>query len=313
MEKAEILITAPVEQRLDEALAQSYIVHRPWLAGDRAAFLARVADRVGVVVTRSMIGADRALMSALPKLQLIAIFGVGTDAVDLVAARELGIRVTNTPDVLTADTADYGIALLLALARKIVLGDRFVREGKWSKGMLPNSTRVSGKRLGIVGLGRIGEGVARRAEAFSLDISYTGPRAKPGAPWKYVPDVVTLAQNVDFLILTCPGGPATFKLVNEEVLRALGPEGFLVNIARASVVDHDALIIALQDRLIKGAALDVFDDEPNVPTALLRMDSVIVEPHIASTTVETRAAIGNLVLENITAHVAGRELPSPVV
>lgn len=312
MQKAEILITAPVEKRLDDALAQSHVVHRLWLASDRTAFLASVADRVRVVVTRSMVGADRAFMSALPQLELVAVFGVGLDAVDLAAAHERGIRVTNTPDVLTADTADYGIALLLALARKIVAGDRFVREGKWLNGMLPNSTRVSGKRLGIVGLGAIGEGVARRAAAFSLDVSYTGPREKPDKPWKYVPSVALLAEQVDFLVLTCPGGPDTARIVNDEVLRALGPEGYLINIARASVVDHTALIAALQAGQIKGAALDVFDDEPRVPVALLSMENVIVEPHIASTTVETRAAIGDLVLANVNAYFAGRSLPSPV-
>jgi hydroxypyruvate reductase len=312
MHRAEILITAPVEKRLDEALAQSWVVHRLWLADDKAAFVASVADRVRVVVTRSMIGADRTFMCALPRLELVAIFGVGTDAVDLVAARELGILVTNTPDVLTSDTADYGIALLLALARKIVAGDRFVREGKWLKGMLPNSTRVSGKRLGIVGLGRIGAGVARRAAAFSLEVFYTGPREKAGAPGTYVPDLVALAEQVDFLILTCPGGPRTAKIINAEVLRALGPEGLLVNIARASVVDHPALIAALHSGQIKGAALDVFDDEPNVPAALLALENVIVEPHIASTTVETRAAIGDLVLANVNAYFAGHDLPSRV-
>lgn len=312
MHNAEILITAPVEKRLDDALAQSYVVHRLWLASDRTAFLASVAERVRVVVTRSMVGADRALMSALPNLELVAVFGVGVDAVDFTAARELGVRVTNTPDVLTADTADYGIALLLALARKIVAGDRFVREGKWLKGTLPNSTRVSGKRLGIVGLGRIGESVAHRATAFSLEVFYTGPREKAGRPWKYVPDLISLAKQVDFLILTCPGGADTAKIVNAEVLHALGPDGFLINIARASVVDYPALIAALQDGQIKGAALDVFEDEPNVPAALIGMDNVIVEPHTASTTVETRVAIGDLVLANVNAYFAGAELPSRV-
>lgn len=310
--QGEILITAPVEKRLEDALAQSHIVHRLWLAGDKAAFLASVADRVRVVVTRSMVGADRALMTQLSRLELVAVFGVGLDAVDLAAARERGVRVTNTPDVLTEDTADYGIALLLALARKIVAGDRHVRGGKWLKGMLPNSTRVGGKKIGIVGLGRIGEGVARRAEAFSLEVFYTGPHAKPGKPWTYIPDIAALAQKVDFLILTCPGGPQTAKIVNAAVLHALGPEGFLINIARASVVDQPALIAALEQGVIKGAALDVFDDEPNVPAALLDMDNVIVEPHIASTTVETRAAIGDRVLANVNAYFAGRELPSPV-
>lgn len=312
VEKGDVLITGPVEQRLDDALAQSYVVHRLWHASDKAAFLASVADRVSVVVTRSMVGADRALMSALPKLELISIFGVGTDAVDFVAAREQGITVTNTPDVLTADTADYGIALLLALARKIVAGDRFVRQGKWLQGLLPNSTRVSGKRLGIVGLGRIGENIAQRAGAFSMEVLYTGPREKPGKPWKYVPNAVALAQQVDFLILTCPGGPETAKLIDAEVLRALGRDGFLINIARASVVDYPALIAALKDGVIKGAAIDVFENEPDVPAEFLEMDNVIVEPHIASTTVETRAAIGDLVLANVNAYYAGKPLLSPV-
>lgn len=312
MQQGEILVTAPIEKRLEDALERSYVVHRLASAGDKAAFLARLADRVRVVVTRSMVGADRGLMAALPKLELVAVFGVGTDAVDLAAARERGIRVTNTPDVLTADTADYGIALLLALARKIVAGDRYVREGRWLKGPLPNSTRVGGKRLGIVGLGRIGEAIAQRAAAFSLEVLYTGPRRKPDKPWTYVASLVELAQRVDFLILTCPASPQTVRIVDAQVLRALGPEGFLINIARASVVDHAALVVALQDGTIKGAALDVFDDEPNVPVALLKMENAIVEPHIASTTVETRAAIGDLVLANVHACFAGRELPTPV-
>ena len=296
VKRGEILITAPVEARLDHALAESYVVHRLWLADDPAAFLNRIKERVRAVVTRSMIGADRELMSALPRLELVAIFGVGTDAVDFAAARERGIRVTNTPGVLTEDTADYGMALLLALARKIVAGDRFVREGRWLRGVLPNSTRVGGKKIGIVGLGRIGEGVARRAAAFAMQIFYTGPRAKPDKPWTYVPSLVALAEQVDFLILTCPGGP----------------DGMLVNIARASVIDAPALVAALQSGMIKAAALDVFEDEPRVPVDLLTLDNVIVEPHIASTTVETRAAIGDLVLANVNAHFAGTELPSPV-
>ena len=311
--KAEILITAPVDRRLDDALARLFVVHKLWLEQDTQALLDRIAARVRVVVSRSVFGADRALMAALPQLELIAVFGVGLDAVDLAAARERGIRVTNTPDVLTADTADYGMALLLALARKIVAGDRFVREGKWLQGMLPHSTRVSGKRLGIVGLGRIGAAVARRAAAFSLQILYTGPHQKHDTPWTYVPSLVSLAEKVDFLILTCPGGPGTARIVNAEVLRALGPEGLLINIARASVVDQAALIAALHSGTLKGAALDVFDDEPRVPAALLAMDNVIVEPHIASTTVETRAAICDQVLANVEAYFAGDPLPSPVV
>lgn len=312
MPKGEVLITSPVEPQLEQALERRYVVHRLAQASDRKAFLESIADRVTAVVTRSMIGADRELMRALPKLKLISIFGVGLDAVDLASAKELGINVTYTPGVLTEDTADYGMAMLLALARKIVAGDRFVREGKWLQGMLPNSTRVGGKQLGIVGLGRIGRGVARRAQAFAMDVSYTGPAPKADVPWTYVPSLIELAKQSDFLVLTCPGGPETLKIVNSDVLHALGRDGFLINIARASVVDQPALIEALKNGVIKGAALDVFDDEPRVPAELLAMDNVIVEPHIASTTVETRADIGNLVLANVDAYFTGRKLLSPV-
>ncbi|WP_048646325.1 2-hydroxyacid dehydrogenase [Nitratireductor soli] len=310
--KPEILLTAPVEPRLQADLEAVYRVHRLWEAADKPAFLAAIGKGVRGVVTRSVIGADEALMAALPGLEIIAVFGVGTDAVDLAAARDRAVRVANTPGVLTEDTADYGIGLLLALARRIVEGDRYVRAGKWPAGLLANSTRVHGKKLGIVGLGRIGSAVARRAQAFGMDIRYNGPRAKPVSAWTHVPDLAALAAQVDFLILTCPGGPQTAGIVNREVLAALGPEGMLVNIARASVIDEKALVTALETGAIKAAALDVFADEPNVPEALLAMDNVIVEPHIASTTVETRMAICDLVLANLAAHFAGRTPPGLV-
>jgi lactate dehydrogenase-like 2-hydroxyacid dehydrogenase len=256
---------------------------------------------------------SRSHRAAGAKLELVSVFGVGADKVDLAAAKARGIRVTNTPDVLTEDTADYGIGLLLALARKIVHGDRFVRDGQWQHGLLPNSTRVHGKRLGIVGLGRIGAAVAQRALAFAMEVSYTGPRAKSDLPYRSFDNPKTLAAHVDFLILTCPGGPETAGLVDAELLRALGPEGMLVNIARASVVDETALIAALAHGTIKAAALDVFPDEPNVSDALLALPNVIVEPHIASTTVETRKAIGDLVLANVKAHFSGQGVLTPLV
>ncbi|MBN9241267.1 MAG: 2-hydroxyacid dehydrogenase [Mesorhizobium sp.] len=304
-----ILLTAPVEPRLMAGLDAVYTVHRLWEAEDPGALLASAAAFVTGVVTRSVVGADAALMAALPKLEVIALFGIGADAVDLAAAKARGIRVANTPGVQTEDTADYSIALLLALARRIVEGDRHVRQGRWQHGLLANSTRVSGKTLGIVGLGRIGSGVARRAEAFAMKILYTGPTAKPDVPWTYVDTVEALAREVDFLVLTCPGGPATRGIVNAEVLRALGADGMLVNIARASVVDEPALIAALRDRTIKAAALDVFPDDPHVSPAFLDLENVVLEPHIASTTVETRMAICDLVLENLAAHYGGKVAP----
>jgi lactate dehydrogenase-like 2-hydroxyacid dehydrogenase len=270
------------------------------------------AARVRGIATRSMVGADAALIARLPALEIISVFGVGCDAVDLEAARARGIIVTNTPDVLTEDTADYAIALMLSLARRVVEGDRFVRAGRWRSGGLPNSARVHGKKLGIAGLGRIGSAVAARARGFAMDIHWHGPRPKPGLDFTYHARLVDLARAVDFLILTCPGGAATDRMIDAEILEELGPTGFLINISRGSVVDEPALVAALRDGRIAGAALDVFADEPNVPAALLAMENVILEPHIASTTVETRRAIGDLVLANLKAHFAGKPALTPV-
>lgn len=302
MTKIDLLITAPVEPALTSALEERFNVHKLWLHADKAAFLGENATAIRAVVTRSMIGADRPLITALPKLEIISVFGVGLDAVDLDAAKEQSVSVKNTPDVLTADTADYGMAMLLALARKIVAGDQFVRAGKWAQGLLPNSTRVGGKTLGIVGLGRIGQQVARRAEAFGMQILYTGPKENPSVAWGYVPTLRDLAETADFLILTCPGGPETRGIVDAEILSALGNHGMLINISRASVVDEPALINALREGTIAGAALDVFDNEPNISDAFFTLQNVILEPHIASTTVETRRDIGDRVLSNLLEH-----------
>lgn len=307
---ADVLMTAALEPALMAALDAAFTTHRLWQAEDRDAFLAEIGPRVRGVVTRSAIGIDEKLMDALPRLEIVSIFGVGADKVDLEAARARGIKVTNTPGVLTEDTADYGIGLLLALARRIVAGDRYVREGKWKNGPLPNSTRVHGKRLGIVGLGRIGMAIARRAEAFAMDISYAAPRPKPEVAYRYFAEPEALAAHCDFVMLTCPGGPDTANLVDAGFLEALGPDGMLVNIARASVVDEHALVEALATGTIKAAALDVFPDEPDVSASLLALPNLIVEPHIASTTVETRKAIGDLVFDNIEAHFSGRQPPT---
>jgi lactate dehydrogenase-like 2-hydroxyacid dehydrogenase len=309
----EIIVTDPVEPALMRQLEDTFAIRRLWEAEGRDAFLREHASHARGLVTRSMVGADAAMMDALPKLEIISVFGVGTDAVDLEAARKRGIIVTNTPGVLTDDTADYGMALLLALARKIAEGDRFVRAGRWPGEAFPNSVRVNGKKLGIVGLGRIGSGVARRAEAFGMEIFYSGPNEKPDLPYGYIPDITALAETVDFLILTCPGGPDTKGLVDQAVLKSLGAQGMLVNIARASVIDEAALLDALRDNTIKAAALDVFADEPHVPEAFLKLDNVLLAPHIASKTAETRGDIGDLVYRNIKAHFAGSEVLSRVV
>jgi lactate dehydrogenase-like 2-hydroxyacid dehydrogenase len=228
------------------------------------------------------------------------------------AARERGIAVTHTPSVLNDDVADLALGLMLAVARRIPQADRFVRDGRWPAGPMPLARKVSGSRLGIVGLGRIGQAIARRAEAFGMRIAYTARSEKPGLAYPYFPTPQALAAQVDFLIVITPGGAATRKLIDAQVLKALGPQGYLINVARGSVVDEQALIEALQDGGIAGAALDVFENEPDVPQALRSLDNVVLTPHTASATAQTRQAMANLVLDNLRAHFAGQPLPTPV-
>lgn len=310
--KPDILLAVPIYPATMEVLDRLYAVHRLFEAADPAAFLGGVADKVRAIVTSGGAGADAALIAALPKAEIIACFGVGYDAIDLGAARARNIAVTNTPDVLTDDVADLALGLIIDAARRISRGDRFVRAGKWLQGGLELGTALRGRRLGIVGLGRIGLAAARRAEACGMFVAYHGPRPKPEAPYPYVADLVELARRSDVLVLTLPGGTGTRHLVNAEVLAALGPKGTLVNVARGSVVDETALLAALQSGALGAAALDVFADEPRVPPALLAMENVVLQPHVGSATHETRAGMGQLVLDNLAAHFAGQALPTRV-
>jgi hypothetical protein len=309
--KPEVLLVAPLHGPTQAELESSYTVHRVWEAASREALLRSVAPTVAVVVTTGGAGADRALIERLPRLKLIACFGVGVDAIDLAAARERGAAVTNTPEVLTDDVADLAIALMLDAMRGISAGDRYVRAGQWPRGAFPLQAKASGKRLGIVGMGRIGQAIARRAAAFDMRIAWHGPRPKD-VPYRYERDLVALAGAVDVLVAACPGGAATRGLISRAVLEALGPRGIFVNIARGSVVDESALVELLQAGRLAGAGLDVFVDEPNVPAPLLALDRVVLQPHVASATHETRAAMGRLVLDNVAAFVAGRPLLTPV-
>ena len=306
----DILQVAAIYGPSQAQLEADYTVHRLWQAPDRGAFVRDVAPRIEVLVTTGGAGAARALIEQLPRLRLIACFGVGVDAIDLAAARERGVAVTNTPDVLTDDVADLAIGLMLAALRGLATADRYVRAGLWLRANMPLQTRMSGKRLGIVGIGRIGQAIARRASAFGMSIAWNGPRPKD-LPWRYEPDLLALARSVDVLVAACPGGAATRGLISRAVLEALGP-GVFVNIARGSVVDETALVDLLVTQRLGGAALDVFADEPRVPEALFALDHVVLQPHQASATRETRAAMGQLVLDNIAAHVAGRPLLTPV-
>ena len=268
------------------------------------------AARVTAVVTSAPVGVPAAWLVQLPALKVVSSFGVGLDRLPLDAARATGLPVGYTPDVLNDCVADLAMGLLIDGARRIAAADRFVRRGDWLRGRYPLTTRVSGKRLGIVGLGRIGQAVARRASGFDMDIAYINRSAAAGAPWRFEPSLLVLAQWADFLVLTVAGGEGTRHLVNAEVLRALGPKGLLVNVARGSVVDQAALIACLQSGELGGAALDVFDDEPRIPAELLAMENVVLAPHMASGTHDTRQAMADLVLANLHAGLSGDPLPA---
>jgi lactate dehydrogenase-like 2-hydroxyacid dehydrogenase len=314
MAKPEVLELIDVHAGTTARLDQAYGLHRLWQASDRDRFVAEIAPGVRAAVTNGIVGMGGELIEALPALEIIGVFGVGVDAVDLALARARGVRVTNTPDVLTEGVAELAIALLLAVARRIPFNDRYVRAGRWPKEGDPAlSSSLAGRRLGIVGLGRIGRRVAQLAEAFGMAVAYTGPRRKGDVAWRYYGDLVELAREVDCLVITCKGGPDTARLIGREVIEALGPEGWLINVSRGSVVDEPALVDALVNGRLGAAGLDVFASEPRVPEALLRLDNVVLQPHQGSASEETRAAMGRLVLDNLAAHFAGRPLLTPVV
>ncbi|MGE0329527.1 MAG: 2-hydroxyacid dehydrogenase [Ramlibacter sp.] len=297
---------------LEQALADRYDLHPLYNEADPAAFLREHGSEFTGLATSARFGADRALMQALPNLKVISSFGVGYDVFDLAYARERGIPIGYTPDVLNDCVADTAFGLLMDAARQFSAADRFVRRGEWLKGGYPLTTRVSGKRLGIVGLGRIGRVVARRASGFDMDIRYHNRNKVADVPYAYEPTLVGLAGWADFLVVISAGGAATRHLVSADVLRALGPQGFLINVSRGSVVDEQALVKALQTGQIAGAGLDVYDDEPNVPPALFALDNVVLLPHVASGTHETRRAMADRVLDNFAAYFANGVVPVAV-
>lgn len=266
-----------------------------------------------VVITDPGRGVSAAMMDRVQGLRLIAVYGVGVDAVDRAAAADRGIAVCNTPGLLTDAVADLAMGLLLASARNIPAADAHVRAGQWTTlvARLPLGRGLRGRRLGIVGLGGIGQGIARRAEGFGMAIAWHGPRPKD-VPWRFEPDLTALARDSDVLILSCPATEATRGIVDAGLLAALGPGGTLVNVARGSVVDQPALIAALDSGALGFAALDVFAEEPQVPEALRRLPNVVLTPHQGSATEDARAAMGHLLIDNITAFLAGRPLPAPV-
>lgn len=307
-----VLIMGPMHEPTLATLEANYACHRLWTAADKPALFKQLADSCQVVVTNGSRGISAAEMAQLRKLQLVDCFGVGVDAIDLNYARSHRIAVTNTPDVLTEDVADLAVSLLLATIRRIPFGDQFVRQGKWLQDGMALTRTMQQCRIGIVGLGRIGQAIAKRCAAFNTTIAYYGPRRKADVPYQHFDDVVKLADWAQVLIAACPGGAATNKIVSRAALKALGNDGLFVNIARGSVVDQDALVEMLVAGELGGAGLDVFNDEPNVPGALMSLDNVVLHPHQGSATHATRAEMGRLVLENLAAYVAGKALVTPV-
>ena len=313
MTKPEILMMGPYPAWDLEDLESNYKVHKLWEAADRAAFLSEVGGNVRAIATRGEIGASAELMKALPGLEIVSCYGVGTDAIDLSHAKANGIRVTNTPNVLTADVADIGVGLLLAVARQIPHADKYVRDGRWRSANMHLVTRVHGKKVGIVGMGRIGVEVAKRLAAFDCPIAYFDINQRDDLPYTFVPDLIALAEQSEFLIVTLAGGASTQGIINADVLRALGRDGILINISRGSTVDEAALLDALERNVIKGAGLDVFWNEPNIDERFLTLENVVLQPHHASGTVETRQAMGKLVRDNLAAHFARQPLLTPVI
>jgi hydroxypyruvate reductase len=311
--RPEVVLAAKVYSRTQEVLESEFQVHRMFEAADHEAFLRERAPTTRALATFGGAGADAKLMDALPRLEIISHFGVGYDSVDVAHAKKRGIIVTNTPDVLNDCVADTAMSLVLNVMREFPQSEQFLRAGTWVKsGAYPLTTSVHGKTLGILGFGRIGEAIAKRAEAFGMKIRYHN-RSKKSTGYPYDPDAETLARNSTVLLVATPGGKETEKLVGATLLDALGPKGYLVNISRGSVVDEAALLSALKERRIAGAALDVFDKEPNVNPAFFGLANAVLYPHVGSATHETRFAMGMLQVDNLRAHFAGKPVLTRVV
>lgn len=307
-----IVAYGPLSPYLEEQLKTRFIVHAVAADADPEALPEEVRE-ARALVSFGAVGASAAIMDALPRLEMIGLFSVGYDKVDVAHARAKGISVSNTPDVLTDDVADLAVGLLYAAVRNIAANDRMVRSGRWARDeKVPLSGSVTGRRIGILGLGRIGRAIARRLEPVAGEIIYHNRKAASETSYRYVADPIAFARESEVIIVATSGGPEAHKLVDAAMLDALGPQGVLINISRGSVIDEDALVAALVDGRIGGAGLDVFAQEPHVPEALLTMDHVVLQPHQGSATESTRRAMADLVLANLDAWAAGEPLVTPV-
>lgn len=310
--KKTILALGAMLQAEMEDLERKYHLVRLWKEPEPEKTLKIVApDVVAILSTFNGMSVTKQMIEALPNLEIITQFGAGMNNIDVEAAMHHSVILTNTPDVPTNDTADTAMALTLAVLRRIVEADVYVRVGKWGASPFPMGSSMGGKTIGIIGMGRIGQAIARRAAAFEMKIAYFGPREKAGLPYPYYKNLEEMAGAVDILVCACPGGDATHHIVGTKILKALGPKGILINVARGSVVDTESLLAALTHKDIAGAGLDVFENEPIVPPALISMDNVVLLPHIGGHTLETKSAMGQLVIANINAHFKGENLLTP--
>ncbi|TAG45364.1 MAG: 2-hydroxyacid dehydrogenase [Betaproteobacteria bacterium] len=309
--KPEIVAIAPLPDFFAKPLNENFIVHDLSGATDRRALIDKIAPttRAMVAFGGSQISPEQ--LQNFPHLEIVSVFGVGYDGIPLAACEARNIKVTNTPDVLNDEVADTAVALTLMTCRQLVASHKYVEAGEWLKGQYPLTNSLWGKTVGIIGLGRIGKEIATRLQAMKMNVSYFG-RNPQAVAHRYYASLVDMARDVDVLIAITPGGAGTKHLVNAAVLEALGPTGFFINVARGSVVDEAALIHAIENNLIAGAGLDVFDVEPKVPAALMNRANVVLTPHVASATTETRVAMGNLVIENLVRHFAGKSVKTLV-
>ena len=309
----EVLVIGPLMDHVMAALEDRYTVHRYWQAVDAAKLVRDIGPAIRVIATDGHYGASRALIEQLPNLEIIVCQGVGYDAIDVDFATQRGIVVTNTPGVLNDAVAELALGLIIDLGRRITACDHYIRAGKWkTSGPYPLTAEIAGSHVGILGLGRIGKEIATRCTACKMEVSYHGRHHQPDQPYRYYRDLIDMAHAVDWLVVIAPGDTGTAGIVSREVMQALGPQGCLVNVARGSMVDEPALIELLQQGALGGAALDVFAHEPDVPEALCKMDNVVLVPHIGSATYKTRKAMGDLVLANLAAHMAGKPVLTPV-
>jgi lactate dehydrogenase-like 2-hydroxyacid dehydrogenase len=311
--KIEVLLAGPPKPTIVNGLAP-FSVHRLADAKDRDALLKEIGPRVRAIassVTSDRIGAD--LMSKLPKLEIVSTFGVGYDHIDVVWAAEHGVTVTNTPQVLTEEVADTALGLILCTVREFPQAERYLRAGKWIERAYPlTKATLRNRTVGMVGMGAIGQAIARRLQAMKVPVVYHSRRPAAGVGYRHYPKLLDMARDVNILVAITPGGPETKNLINADVLKALGPDGILINMARGSVVDEPALIQGLKDKTIMSAGLDVYVGEPEVPVELIAMENVVLFPHLGSASVYTRTQMDQLVVDNLTAWAAGKGPLTPV-